>query len=300
MLYRIISVIASLSLAAGTAIAQNDEEDREDLHIAAIEALISAPPERALPVVTRVLQGNYSDEVKENALFILSQIETPEAQAILLDAARNTSGELQEEAIIMVGIGGDEAALAGLRELYATGDKEVKEAVMEAYMISGESEIILEMAKEAAAARDADGFEAAVEMLASMYALDELRELKVDGDLSEGLIDAFAVAGDFEGVREIALDSSDPDAQVEAIGALGIIGSDEANQTLMQMYREADDDDVREAALEGMLISGYDEGIIDLYRETDDHDEKRDLLEFMAVMGSDDLWQVIDEALQER
>lgn len=300
MLYRIIAAITALSFATSAVIAQDFDEDREDLHIAAIEALISAPPERALPVVTRVLQGNYSDEVKENALFILSQIETSEAQSILLDAARTTSGELQEEAIIMVGIGGDDEALAGLRDIYATGDKEVKEAVMEAFMISGDSEVILEMAKEAAAAQDADGFEAAVEMLAAMHALDELRELKVDGDLSEGLIDAFAVAGDFEGVRAIALDSSDPDAQIEAIGALGIIGSDDANQTLMQMYRETDDDDVREAALEGMLISGYDEGVIDLYRETTDHDEKRDLLEFMAVMGSDELWDIIDEALQER
>ena len=299
MQYRMIKTIAILlTLSVSTAWAQ--DEDKEELHEAAIEALVSAPPERALPIVRRVLSGNFSDDVKEDALFILSQIETPEAQEILLDAARNTEGELQEEAIIMLGIAGNRSALEGLQSLYAEGDSEVREAVLEAYMISGESEAIAEIAKNAGAAGNAEDFEAAVEMLAAMHALDELRALKVDGELSEGLMYAFAMAGDFESLRERALDRSDEDAQIEAIGALGIIGNDEANSVLMQMYREADDDDVMEAALEGMLISGFDEGVIELYRESNDNEEKSELLEFLSMMGSDAVWDLVDEALSER
>jgi HEAT repeat protein len=118
--------------------------------------------------------------------------------------------------------------------------------------------------------------------------------------MSKGMAHAFAIAGDLESVREMALDQSDPDAQVEAIGALGLIGNDEANATLMQMYRQSDDDDVREAALEGMLISGYDEGVLELYRTSQNNEEKRELLEYLSYMESDEIWNVIDEALENR
>ena len=221
-------MMAVVALLLTSAVFGQSNEDKEELQIAAIEALISAPPERAMPIVTRVLQGDYDAEVKENALFIASQIETEEAQNLLLETARTSSGDLQEEAIVMIGIGGGEAALAGLGELYASGDGDVRESVLEAYMIAGDSKAIYDIA---ANATSADEFEDAVEMLAAMGAMDELRELKVNSDMSKGMAHAFAIAGDLESVREMALDQSDPDAQVEAIGALGLIGNDEANAT---------------------------------------------------------------------
>ena len=68
-------LIATLMLAvANTAWAQSDDEE---LKLAALEALMSAPPERALPIAERVLRGNGSDELKEGALFIISQIDRP-------------------------------------------------------------------------------------------------------------------------------------------------------------------------------------------------------------------------------
>jgi HEAT repeat protein len=297
MQHRTESMMAVVALLLTSAVFGQSNEDKEELQIAAIEALISAPPERAMPIVTRVLQGDYDAEVKENALFIASQIDTEEAQNLLLETARTSSGDLQEEAIVMIGIGGGEAALAGLGELYASGDGDVRESVLEAYMIAGDSKAIYDIA---ANATSADEFEDAVEMLAAMGAMDELRELKVNSDMSKGMAHAFAIAGDLESVREMALDQSDPDAQVEAIGALGLIGNDEANATLMQMYRQSDDDDVREAALEGMLISGYDEGVLELYRTSQNNEEKRELLEYLSYMESDEIWNVIDEALENR
>ena len=94
-------IVATLFvLASGISLAQDEDvSDRDQLKITALEALISAPPERALPRVRKVLEGNNSDEVKESALFILSQIETPEAQSLLVETARDSSGELQVEAI---------------------------------------------------------------------------------------------------------------------------------------------------------------------------------------------------------
>lgn len=291
------AIVIALALAAsGQAAARDDQlSEQDELMITALEALMSAPPERALPAVRKVLRGNYKDEVKESALFILSQVETDEAQALLLEIARDDGSDMREEAITMIGISGDDDALAALKDLYAGGDESVREAVLEAYLIAHEPEIIYEIA---VAATEVDEFERAVETLAAMGAIEELRMLKASGGNAEALMEAYAIAGDFESLREMALDGSDPDTQVEAIGALGIIGTDAANETLMAMYRGSDDDDVREAALEGLLISGYDDGVIALYRETDDPGEKQELLEYLQYMGSERLWDLVDEALE--
>jgi HEAT repeat protein len=288
-------LLLAFIVMSGNALAQTESGNAdEELKIAALEALISAPPERALPIVQRVMAGDHGDEVKERALFILSQIDAPQAQTILLDTARTASGELQHEAIRMIGIGGDAATLANLREIYEDGDKEVKESVLEAFLIADDAASILEIAS---ATDDREAFEEAVETLGAMGALDELRTLRERVGNSEELVEAYAIAGDYETLREMALDNSDPEIQEEAIEGLGIVGGPEVNQTLMEIYRNAQNDRAREASLEGMLISGHSEGVLQLFRESQDAAEKRELLETLVIMDSEAAMQVIDETL---
>ena len=63
--------------------AHAQDDDTEALKLTALEALVTAPPERAMPIVERVLAGDGSDELKARALFVLSQMDTPEARARL-------------------------------------------------------------------------------------------------------------------------------------------------------------------------------------------------------------------------
>jgi len=292
----VLLLAMSSSLAQTTVSEVSDVADESEmLKIAALEALISAPPERALPLATKVLHSNNSDEVKELALFVLSQIDLPEAQATLLEVARSGDDELSGEAVRMIGIGGDPEALAGLADLYSTGGEEVREAVLEAYMIAGDTAAVYQIAQNAA---NEDEFEAAVEMLGVMGARDELRALRESSGFSEPLIEAYAISGDFEALLELAMDSSDPEIQALAIEALGIVGGENVNAALSEIYLNTDSQDVRDAALEGMLIAGDDEGVLELYRASDDISEKRDLLEILSVMGSDLVLDVIDEALE--
>ena len=263
-------IIATVALPAMSAsLAQTEVSDVEDptevLKIAALEALISAPPERALPLVIKVLDADNTDEVKERALFVLSQIDLPEAQTRLLDVARSDDPELSSEAVRMIGIGGNAEALAGLQDLYSSGDEDLRRAVLEAYMIAGDVDAVHAIATNAS---DADEFQAAVEMLGVMGAVDRLQALSESSGFTE-----------------------------ELIQALGIAGGDDVNATLMQIYRDAETDDIRHAALEGMLISGYDDGVLALYKESTDVNEKRDLLQMLAIMDSDLMMEVIDAAL---
>jgi hypothetical protein len=291
---KLVLITAGLMLSA-TSIAQSELlDDAEELKLAALEALITAPAERALPLVNKVLAGNNSYEVKERALFILSQIDAPEAQSTLLRFAREEDGDLQAEAIRMIGISGDKEALASLGAIYQAGNREARDAVLEAYLIAGDKQAVFEIA---ANADNEEDFEEAVDMLGAMGARDELRELRSRAGMSDTLLDAYAISGDFETLRELALDGSDVELQTQAIEAMGIVGGDQVNATLVEIYQGAVTDEIREAALDGLLISGHDSGILDLYRASDSPAEKKELLEYLVMMGSDDIWNIIDSAL---
>ena len=267
----------------------------EELKITALEALIAAPPERALPIVRRVLAGDNSEDVKSRAMFVLSQLESAEAHALLLDVARSSAGELQEEAIRMIAIGGNADAMAGLADIYRSGGVHTKDAVLEAYLIADDADSVYQIA---AATDDPDEFEEAVETLGAMGATEQLRLLRERTDMAESLIEAFAIAEDVESLRALASDGSDPDVQAEAIEALGIVGGSEVNSLLVDIYRNASSDEVREAALDGMLISGYDEGVLTLFNEADDPETKRELLEQLIVMDSEFVWEIVDATLE--
>jgi HEAT repeat protein len=290
------SALVALSIQA---FAQSEPDDVEALQIAAVEALITAPPDRALPLARKVVEGNYSDELKERALFVLSQINRPEAQQLILSLARDSSGELQEEAIRMIGISGKPEILSQLRTFYLEGDEDIRDAVLEAYIIADDEESVYQLALET---QDEETFAELVETLGIMGARDKLAQLRDKVDLSgseasEALIEAYAISGDLESLRVLAMDPGDPERQLKAIEGIGIVGSKSADAALVEIYRSSDNEEVREAAVEGLMISGNDEAILELYRASDNPTEKRMLLEYMATMGSDAIWEAIDQAL---
>lgn len=209
-----VLVTTALLFAASVSAAQTDEEE---LKIAAMEALITAPPERALPIVQKVLAGNGSDELKEKALFILSQIDAEEAQTALLKAANESSGELRLEAVRMIGIGGNAETMKALAAIYESGDEELKEAVLEAYLIADDEEAVFQIANNA---KDPDEFENAVEMLGAMRATEKLAQLRASKGVSEGLITAFMIAGDEEALLEMYRSSDNIDEKREIMEML--------------------------------------------------------------------------------
>ncbi len=283
-------------IAANAVMAQESAsaDESEQLKIAALEALMSAPEERALPIVEKVLSGSHSNEVKMRALFVLSQIDLPGAQALLLDTAKNGTGTFRLEAIRMIGISGDPAAMAGLADIYATGDSDAKSRVLHAYMIADDIDAVYAIA---ANATDDDEFENAVHMLGIMGANEELRNLRDKAGNSGVLIHAYAMAGDVESLRAMALDNSDPEKQAEAIQGLGIVGGEEVNATLLEIYRGTDSEQLKDAALHGMLVSAYDEGVLELFRSSQDGKEKRVLLRMLVMMDSEAAMEAIEKTL---
>src|SRR4029077_3900926 len=87
--------------------AQGDEE----LKMLAIQGLMNSDPERAMPLLEKVLQGPASPKEKSRAMFVLAQSGSPQGREIIGRIARGQSNpELQRKAVEYLAIfGGPEA-----------------------------------------------------------------------------------------------------------------------------------------------------------------------------------------------
>ncbi len=269
--------------------------EEEQLALAAMEGLMAQPPERSLPIIKRVLAGSQTTLVKRRALFVLSQIDSPEAQDILLQTSRSTDEQLRQEAIRSIGISGNPKSLAALREIYNSGDSSVKQDVLHAWMIAGSKEDLYQVALNA---KSEDEANQAIRLLGAMGAADELRKLGDRPNAGSGLVEAYAISGDLSSLRKIAEGSGDISVRSDAVRKIGIVKNAESRNALREIYTRSSEQEIKDAALQGMLISGDDDGVLALYRSSKSADEKRALLRTLSMMDSDAALQAIDAALE--
>ena len=269
----------------------------EELALAAMEGLMAQAPERALPIIKKVLAGPQTRLVKQRALFVLSQIDSPEAQEILVQTARSSDPAMRGEAIRSIGIGGDPKALDGLMAIYNAGGPDVKGEVLQAWLIAGHKEAVYQVALNAKTEGEANE---AIRMLGVMGATDELRKLGDKPNAASGLVDAYALSGDLASLRKIAEGSGDRAVRIDAIRKIGLIDSDAARAALRDIYSRSTDAEIKDAALQGMLIVGDDQGVLALYRAAKTTEEKRTLLRTLTTMDGDVALQAIDAALEKK
>ncbi|HKS55669.1 MAG TPA: HEAT repeat domain-containing protein [Steroidobacteraceae bacterium] len=304
-LYTIL--MALLLAVSGTALAQTVNEsnrpskskpsEQESLALAAMEGLMQQPPERALPIIKKVLAGTQTPLVKKRALFVLSQIDSQEADDILLQTARSADSSMRTEAIRSIGIGGRDKSLAALQEVYNTGDADVKKQVLHAWMIADRKAEVFQVA---ANAKSEDEAAEAIHMLSAMGAVEELRKLGDRPNASDRLVEAYAISGDLQSLRKIAEGDKDPSVRAEAVRQIGIIDTDAARTALRDIYGRATNEEIKDAALQGLLIADDEQGVLALYRAAKSPEEKRNLLRTLTNMDGDAALQVIDDALENK
>src|SRR2546430_1237112 len=125
--------------------AQSDEE----LKTLALQGLMNSDPQRGIQMIEKRLAGAASPKDKSKMLFVLAQNGSPEAQELLGKIAQGqTNPELQRKAVQYLGIFGGNRAGNALAQIYASStDAEVKRAVIQSYMVSGNREQLLKVAK---------------------------------------------------------------------------------------------------------------------------------------------------------
>ncbi|HLN57620.1 MAG TPA: HEAT repeat domain-containing protein [Thermoanaerobaculia bacterium] len=265
-------------------------ENDEDLKLMAINSLLNTDPERAIPLLEKLLKSGSSSKIRERALFVLAQSDTPRARQIVGDIARsNSDPELQDKALHYLGIHGGRASRELLAEIYASPSStlEVRERILKSYMIAGERDRILAAAKTE---KDPRLRSAAVRLLGVMGARSELWQLyrsETSFDVKRTALQAMFVAGDSGHVLELARTESQPELKREAIHKLGTMDRQQAGPALVSIYKSEKDPDLRKAALQGLFVQGNSNALVEIARSEKDPELKREAVRKLSVMGRD-------------
>ena len=259
----------------------------EDLKLIAINALMGTDAEQAVPMLEKFLSGSASPKLRHRALFVLTQSGSPRGRTLVADIARGKSHpDLQRTAVKYLGLFGGEESRQVLSEIYASGaDEDVKKAVLQAFMTSGDKARLL------AAARSEKSPElrrAAVRQLGPMGAQAELWELyksEASADSRRDIIQALSVGGGFERLGELARTETDPELRRTAVRSLGVMGSERSGALLVSLYQSDKDPRIRREALQGLFIQGNARALVQLGRAEKDPEMRKEIVRQLSLMG---------------
>jgi HEAT repeat protein len=266
----------------------------------ALEAAMLAGGERGARVAGRVIDGDFGPEVKGRALFVLSQIDPAAAeQAIEKILAGPHPVDLKRQAISLIGIGGRPESLQRLITLLPSlREPEVRGGVVDALLIAGRGDLLLDLARQAPdveirrRAIQALGAVGGVEDLATLY--PALRDVEARRDV----LQALGAAGAVPQLEAISRAETDPELRMEAIRALGISGGDAGRAGILAAFRSATTPEQRQTAIEALMISGATDELVALYREARDVDARRQIMRAISASDPDRALDLIDESLK--
>jgi len=284
--------------SAGQVIRPEHVED-EEVKLMAINGLMMSDPERAIPILEGILNGNQPVKLKERALFVLSQSGSQRAFEIVVRTAKSGPPDLRERAVRTLGILGGERARSVLADIYnSSNDVSVKKSVLKSYMISGDRSHLLALAKgESNPELRAD----AVMQLGVVGAKNELSELystETSVEVRKKILQAMFIGGNSEKLAEIARNEKVLDLKVTAIRNLGLLGGGRSGELLISLYTNDPRPEVRNAVINALFIQGNAKTLVSLARNEKDPETKRRIIEKLSVMGSKDATDYLMEFLK--
>jgi HEAT repeat protein len=275
-----------------------DSEPDEDLKLMALTGLVNSDPERAIPMIEKLLQGNQSPKLKERALFVLAQSDNAKARQILLQAARNGNPELQMKAIHYLGIMGSKENRQVLADLYASSnDAGVKRAVLHSFMVSGDRDHLLQAAKSE---KNADLRMEAIHQLGISGGQSELWQLyqaEPTVEVKETILHSMFIGGNSEKLVEVARGEKDVRLRRAAIHSLGLMGGEHTGAALVSMYSSESDAGVRGEIVNALFIQGNAKALVDLARKENNLEMKKAIVGKLSIMGSKDSTEYMMELL---
>ena len=276
--------------------AQGDQE----LKMLAIQSLMNSDPERAMPLLEKVLQGSATPKEKSKAMFVLAQSGSPQGREIIGRIARGQSNpELQRKAVEYLGIFGGAEARKTMAEIYvSTSDASLKRLILRSYMIGGDKERLFAAAKSE---KDPALRGEAIRQLGLVHAEKELAELyqtENSPELRLELLQAFFLAGDANKLSEAAKNEKSPELRRAAVRNLGLIHSDQSDKALAEIYARETDRGIREEVLNAYFIQGNAGAIVAIAKTEKDPGLKKIAVQKLSLMHSKEASDYMMELLQ--
>jgi len=264
-----------------------ERESDEDLKLIALNALLTSNADQAVPMLEKFLGSGASPKLRNRALFVLTQSGSPRGRAVVADIARGKSHpDLQRTAVKYLGLFGGDESRQILSDIYAsTDDLEVKKAVLQAYMTSGNKAGVLAAAR---GEKSPEMRRAAIRQLGPMGATAELWELYRTDPSTEArkdIIQGLFVGGGGDRIAELAKTETNPELRRTAVRTLGLLGRDSTGATLVSLFQSDRDPEVRREALRGLFIQGNAHALVQLARAEKDPAMRREIVNQLSLLG---------------
>jgi HEAT repeats/Tetratricopeptide repeat len=271
----------------------------EDLKLMAINGLLNTDAERAIPMLEKLLQGPASRKLQERALFVLTQSNSPRAREIVVRIARgDAEPDLQRKAIQQLGVFGGRESRQSLVEIYASSvDRSVKKAVLQAFLVAGEKDRVLEAARSE---KDPELRRDAIQTLGIMGGLTELwgmYQAETVPATKKAILQSLAVGGAVDRLLELARTEKDFELRLDAIQKLGIFGGKRGGDAVVEMYKGESDRRVREAALQALFVQGNAHALVEVARTEKDLELKKRAVTHLSLMQSKEATEFLLEIL---
>jgi len=257
----------------------------EELRLFALAQLMDRSPERALPLVMDLVRNSDSQQVRQDAIFVLAVSDAPEARQALAEMARDSNDpEIQRSAI---GVLGTMEATAELQSLYATlQDPEAKVTVIHALSIAGESAMLKQVL---ASETDPELRRAAIHGIAmednaeSADLLESLYENSSSNEEKMAILKSLLIMDEATDLAlKILRSETDPELQRQAIQVLGIM---DATEELGELYGNVTERDSRMAILEALSIADDSDGLISILQAEQDAELRSAAIQSLAING---------------
>jgi len=279
--------------------ANPDNVPDEELKLLALQSLINSDPERAIPILDKVIHGNESRKMKDKALFVLSQSNSEKAQQSLLSIAKaGDDPDLQKRAIRYLGMNGNSRNRAILKEIYTSStNPEVKKAVFQGWLMCGAKDDVLAVAQQE---KSPELRKEAIRYLGIMGGRSELRQLikqESDREVKDALLQALGISGDVQGMTEFALNDKDPEVRRRAVRNLGIFGGQEGTNTLVSIYSSQADIDTKKEVINALFLNGAAKQMVALARKETNPELKKAWIQKLSLMSSPEITEYMMEIL---
>jgi hypothetical protein len=280
--------------------AHPETQSNDELKMLAIQGLMNSDPERALPLLEKVLNGAGSPKEKSKALFVIAQSGSGQSREILGKIARGQSNpDLQRKAVEYLGLFGGAQARQTLAEVYASsGDASVKHAILRSYMIGGDHERLFAAAK---GEKDESLRREAIRQLGLVHGTSELEQLyqtETSTEVRREILQAFFLSGDSTKLLQAAQSEKDPDLRRAAIRNLGLVHSNDSGKALQAIYAKESDREVREEVLNAFFLQGNASALVAIARAEKDPELKKTAVQKLSLMHSKEGTDYLMELLQ--
>jgi hypothetical protein len=282
---------------SGTQVDPGTQSDQE-LKALALQGIMNSDPERGIPMIEKYLNGSASPKEKSKALFVLAQSGSLQAQEVLGRIARGQGDpELQRKAVEYLGIFGGKRAGKTLAEVYAsTSEPSVKRAIIRSYMVGGDREQLLGLAKNE---KNEELKREAIRNLGLTGGRSELLQLyqsETSTEAKKEILQALFLAGDSQQLGQVALEEKNPELRRAAIRNMGLMGGKEPE--LQAIYVKETDRGVKEEVLNAYFLGGNASGLVAIAKSEKDPELKKKAVEKLSLLGSKEGNDYLMELLQ--